>query len=115
MGFVWAVRRSLRLLTLLTLMASALCTGQTLAAQESAAPPRITPADSVTVQSTPVLATFEVFERAPTAAIASAIRTVEAAFRPVFSFTAPLAFAPVAAAPLLHHFSPPAERAPPAA
>src|SRR5262245_6354446 len=46
MGFVWAVRRSLRLLTLLTLMASALCSGQTLAAQEITAP-RATIADSV--------------------------------------------------------------------
>lgn len=38
MGVVWVVQRSLRLLTLLTLMASTLCSGQILAAQAVAGP-----------------------------------------------------------------------------
>lgn len=115
MGLVWAVRRSLRLLTLLTLMASALCAGQTLAAQESAAP-RVTLADSVTNPEPPSgLVATGIFEGESAVTIASAISTTDAAPRPAFPFTATLPLAPVTAAPPPHPFSPLAERAPPAA
>jgi len=114
MGPVWAVRRSLRLLTLLTLMASALCSGQSLAAQENAAP-RVTLADSVADQPPPVLVATDVFAGESAVTLASAISTTDAAFHPAFSFTATLTVAPPAATPLLDHFSPPAERAPPVA
>ena len=115
MGFVWAVRRSLRLLTLLTLMASALCAGQTLAAEENATP-RVTLADRVARQEPPrgpVMA--DLFEGESAVTIASAISTIDALPHPVFAFTATLALAPVAVAPLPRPFSPLAERAPPTA
>lgn len=122
MGLVWAVRRSLRLLTLLTLMASALCAGQTLAAQENSTP-RVTLADSlaesradrVAHQEPPRgLMVADLFEGGSTAGVASAIGAVDTPPRPVSVFTATLAVAPVAVAPLTRPFSPLAERAPPA-
>ena len=120
MGFVWAVRRSLRLLTLLTLMASALCTGQSLAAQEIA-PPRaaladsIALADSVSLPDSAALVTTEIFEDRSAVSLASAISATDADFGPAFAYTARLFDAPAATAPLLDHFSPRVERAPPAA
>ena len=115
MGLVWAVRRSLRLLTLLTLMASALCTGQSLAAQEISAP-RVTLADSVAAHQEPPsgLVPAGLFEGESAVTIASAISAIDADLRPVSGFAATPSFAS-AAVPLPRHFSPPAERAPPAA
>lgn len=126
---MWAVRRSLRLLTLLTLMASALCTGQSLADQEIAAP-RVAIADSVAFADSAALpgsaafaadvawpplalVTTGIFEDEPVATITSAIPTVDATPSPALSAAAPLATAPAAAVPILDHFSPLAERAPP--
>ncbi len=114
MGFVWAVRRSLRLLTLLTLMASALCTGQSLAAQEIP-PPRATLADCVSFPDSAALVTVDVFEGGSAVSLASAISATETTFGPAIAYTAGLSGASAATAPLLAHFSPRAERAPPAA
>ena len=117
MGFVWAVRRSLRLLTLLTLMASALCNGQSLAAQEIA-PPRAVLADSIALadETAPsALVTADVFEGESAVSLASAIAATGTTFGPAFAYPARLSDAPTATAPLLDHFSPRAERAPPAA
>jgi hypothetical protein len=115
MGLVWAVRRSLRLLTLLTLMASALCAGQTLAAQDNAAP-RVTPADSVAHQEPPRgLVMADLFEGESAVTIASAISSIDAPPHPVSASAATFALAPVALASLPRPFSPLAERAPPAA
>jgi len=120
MGFVWAVRRSLRLLTLLTLMASALCAGQSLAAQEIA-PPRATLADSIALADSvsftdsAALLTADVFESESAVSLASAISATGTTSGPAFAYTAGLSDAPAATAPLLVHFSPRAERAPPAA
>jgi len=118
MGFVWAVRRSLRLLTLLTLMASALCTGQSLAAQEIASPRAIL-ADSVSTPDSPgsmALVAMDLFEGESAVTLASAISpAATTAFGPDFAFAAALPAVPAVPAPLPRHFSPPAERAPPAA
>ncbi|HZM74839.1 MAG TPA: hypothetical protein VFC19_03885 [Candidatus Limnocylindrales bacterium] len=115
MGFVWAVRRSLRLLTLLTLMASTLCAGQSLAAQEIAAP-RPTLSDNVSDPGSfrDLVVAPEIFQGESAVTVVSAINTIDT-FGPAFSFTATLPTAPAAPAPLSHPFSPPAERAPPAA
>lgn len=129
MGFVWVVRRSLRQLTLLTLMASTLCAGQALAARDIPSPraaiadsialaDQLGPADGVAgaaVAPRSALVATGVFEDGSVATVASVISTVNATFRPAFSVAAELPIAPAAAAPLLHYFSPLAERAPPVA
>ena len=110
MGFVWAVRRSLRLLSLLTLMASALCTGQSLAAQEIA-PPAI-------IHHQPRgerVPASEIFAGGSATTLVSATSPVGFSFSPTFAATTTLSVAPGAPAPLAGHFSPRAERAPPAA
>ena len=117
MGFVWAVRRSLRLLTLLTLMASALCTGQSLAAQEIAAP-RATLADSVSAKSEvrhDLVLVTDIFDGDSAVTLASAISPAATTFGPAPALAAALPVAPATPAPLPQHFSPRAERAPPAA
>lgn len=116
MGFVWAVRRSLRLLTLLTLMASTLCTGQSLAAQEIA-PPRAALADSIALadEAPPALVTAEIFDGESAVSLASAISATATTFGPALAYPARLFDAHAATAPPFDRFSPRAERAPPAA
>jgi hypothetical protein len=113
-GFVWAVRRSLRLLTLLTLMASALCSGQTLAAQEITSP-RATIADGVADSQPHALVATHIFEGESAVTLASATIPTGAPFALALSSTAALPAAPAAPVPPVAHFSPLAERAPPAA
>lgn len=101
-------------------MASALCQGETLAAQEISAP-RAVLADSVALADSGGqrgqlgLVATEIFTDDSAVTFASAISPAGAGFGPAFASAARLPIAPAAAAPLTRHFCPPAERAPPAA
>jgi len=102
---VWVVRRSLRLLTLLTLMASALCSGQSLAGQDIAAQD-LGHAIEAPAQSTSGMTS---------AIAASVISDVPADFPSASPATAPTLPAPVALQRPARDFSPRIERAPPLA
>jgi argininosuccinate lyase len=117
-GIVWAIRRSLRLLSLLTLMASALCSGQTLAAQDITAEdlaPALPSAASAFARAHTVVAdavaAADKTGRGMTSITASVIRDIAAIERA----TAPILIAPAALQRPARDFSPRIERAPPLA